>query len=270
MAKRRGWGWKNKYGFLALEVNGEVTRVYGNYGDEKKTSTSDMYGFALGTSMELPDGSVYKYSTAGETIGAGELCMQAAGVGNHDMDLVTPAIVAIGSSTITVTLGATEATANQYKDGYIYVNDADGEGHIYRIKSNPAADSGANLTVTLANGETVAEALSTSSLTGLMANAYSAVELWDVNDIDGIPVGVAATEIASGSYGWLQAWGYAACLSGATVPVLGSAVMPADTAADDGSVEVRDPATATPSIGYAALIAPVDLDSGVIFLTISR
>lgn len=240
--------------------------IYGAFGDEKKTSTT-LFGPSLEQRMELPDGSVYYLCSTGEAVGAGKLCMQAAGVANHDMDLVTTA-AAVGDKTITVTLGATAATLNQYAGGYIYVNSTAGVGHKYRIASNPAADSEGSLTVTLAENESVTVALTASSETGLMANAYSAVELWDVNDIDGPPVGIAATDIASGSYGWLLTKGYQPVLSGATVPVLGSAVMPADTAADDGAVEVRDPATATPSIGMGALIAPVDGDYGMILVNI--
>lgn len=242
--------------------------INGDYGAEKVTGTTKLH--ALGTRMILPDGRVFRYASAGEALGAGKLCMQAAGVANHDMDLAVVSDVAVGGTSITVTLGATAAAANLYADGYIYINDGAGEGHIYRIKEHAAVASAGNLTAVLADNEKVAEAITAAtSLAGLMKNPYTAVELWDVDDIDGPPVGVAATEIASGAYGWLQTWGYAAVLAGAQVPVLGSAVMPADTAADDGHVEVRDAATVTPTVGMAALIAPVDTDYGVIFLTIA-
>ena len=241
------------------------TTLWGSFGQEKVTTTAKK--FTLGTRMVLPDGRAFRYASAGEAIGAGTLCMQAAGVANHDMDLVVAASVAVGATTVTATLGATLATVNQYADGYLYINDGPGEGHIYRIKSHAAVASAGVITLKLA--EPVAEALTvTTSLCGLMANPYTAVELWDVDDIDGPPVGVAAAEIASGSYGWLQTWGYAAVLAGAVVPVLGDPVMPADTAADDGHVEVLDIATVAPTVGLAALIAPVDTDYGVILLTI--
>ena len=64
-------------------------------------------------------------------------------------------VVFFGDTSITVTLGATAATKDQYADGYIYTNDNTttsdrGEGQIYRIASNPAADGSATLAVTLA------------------------------------------------------------------------------------------------------------------------
>jgi len=237
----------------------------GTYGDEKVKGTTKLY--TLGQRMVLDDGRVFRYGSAGEAIGAGMLCMQAIGVATDDMDLSVQATTAVGATAIPLTT-AGAVTEDLYADGYIYINDADGEGHIYRIASHAAVTGAGTLTFNLVTGDVVAEALTTSSLAGLMKNPYSGVELWDVDDIDGVPVGVAATELASGEYGWIQTWGYAAVLTGAQVPVLGSSVMPADTAADDGHVEVRDEATVTPNVGIAALIAAVDTDYGVIKLTI--
>ncbi len=265
---RRGWKYNHQFQNLETWMNDDLCTVWGNPGDEKVTGTAKNY--SLGTRLVLPDARAYRYVLAGEAAGAGKLCMQAAGVANHDMDLATAVAGTVGDSTITVTLGATLASLNQYQDGYLYVNDGPGEGHIYQIKSNPAADSGASLAVVLAETETVRVALTTAnSLCGLMTNPYTSVELFDVNDIDGPCLGVAATDIANAAYGWLQTWGYAAVWSGATVPVLGDPVMPADTAADDGQVEVLDPATVCQTIGVAGLIAPVDTDYGMIFLTIA-
>jgi len=247
--------------------------IFGDYGDEKQTSTAKKH--PLGTRIVLPDGRVFRYASAGEALGAGKLCMQAIGVANHDMDLAVQAAAAIGASSIAVTLGATAAAVNLYADGYIYINDGPGEGHIYRIKSHAAVASGATLTAVLADGETVREALTTAeSLAGLMVNPYTSVELYDADDVDGPPVGVAATEIASASYGWLQTWGYAAVLSGAGVVTLGKTAVP-NLAADGGVklmalTEAAPPTGADqPHIGIGTLIACVDTDYGVFFLTIA-
>jgi len=247
--------------------------INGSWGDEKVTGTSKVN--TLGARMILPDGRVFRYASAGEAIGAGMLCMQAAGVANHDMDLTVALAAAVGAATITVDLGDTAATKDQYADGYIYINDADGEGHIYRIASNPAAAKSTELVVTLETGDEVAEALVLdTSLAGLMVNPYTSVEKYDQNDIDGPPLGVAAAEIASGSYGWLQTWGYACVLSGAGVVTIGKTAVP-DLAADGGvtlmALTNADPNTGSdqPVVGIAAHIACVDTDYGVFFLTIA-
>lgn len=241
--------------------------INGSWGQDKVTGTTKLQ--PLDTRMILPDGRVFRYGSAGEAIGAGQLCMQAAGVADHDMDVPVEIAAAVGDEKIYLDVPTTDVTKDQYADGYVYINDDDGEGHIYRIKENPACDVSESDEAEFDLAEPIAEALTTDSLAGLMANPYSSVEVFDVDDIDGPPVGVAAAEIASGSYGWFQTWGYAAVLAGAQVPVLGDPVMPADTAADDGHVEVLDIATVAPTVGIAALIAPVDTDYGVIFLTIA-
>ena len=102
--------------------------------------------------------------------------MQAAGIANHDMDLVTAA-AAQDATSITVTLGATAATLDQYKGGYIYVNDGPGEGQSFAIAGHPAADASATLALRLEDGDDVRVALTSASLCGLMANPYSSVEL---------------------------------------------------------------------------------------------
>jgi len=244
---------------------GFPNEIHGSWGDEKVASTTKKN--PLGARMILPDGRVFRYSKAGEELGPGKVCMQAAGVANHDMDLVTTA-AAVGAGTVTVTLGATAATKDQYADGYLYVNSTAGYGHIYRIASNPATAKSTAMVVTLENGDEIAVALTASSETGLMANPYSAVEVMDENDVDGRPLGVAATLIASGSYGWLQTWGEACVLveEGVAACVLGQAV--AMGAAVDGAVELAA-GDVIPYIGILALIATAAADYGVVYLTIS-
>jgi hypothetical protein len=244
------------------------TTIWGYFGAEKKTGTTKLH--TLGTRMVLPDGRAYRYGKAAEAIGAGMLGMMQGGVAHHDMDLTVAVAAAVGATSITVDLEATAATKDQYADGYIYINDANGEGHIYRIKSNPAADASATLEVTLADNDTVVEALVVdTSLAGLVANPYGAVDLFDASDVDGPPLGVAAAEFSGSTiYGWFQTWGLAAVLAeaGVAIPVIGQTV--AQGAAVDGAVELSAGAV-TPRVGIAASIAPVAGDYGLVFLTIA-
>ena len=177
---------------------GELVNI--PWGAEKATTTTKRE-HPLGAVGMTPDGRCFRWAFAGEAIGAGQLVMQKGAVANHDMDLATAAAAAVGATTITVTLGATAATKDQYEDGAIYINDGAGEGHLYAIREHPAADASASLVVTL--HETVREALTTgTSLSGLIENDYKDVEIYDADDIDGPALGEAPTEVANDEYFW--------------------------------------------------------------------
>jgi hypothetical protein len=230
--------------------------IYGHYGMEKETSTSKKRRF--GTKLVLPDGRVFYYGSAGEAITAGKIAMGKATASDHIKDLAIAAAVsanASGIGAITVTNGGSTAISGSayytgtrgdvgdYEDGYLFVNDANGEGQVWPIWRHSAASTSATLTIDLFENDFVATALTTSSEVGLAKSIYNAAEVWDVNDIDGPVVGVPARDIASGSYGWFQTAGPAAVLTNGTV-VVGKNVMTgsttdgsADVIADDSSAE---------------------------------
>lgn len=251
--------------------------IYLGWGQDKAVTTDQRH--PLGTRGELPDGSVFYYSKAGEAIGAGQLTMQKAGVALHDMDLALQTAAAVGDQSIAVTLGATAATIDQYGDGTIYVNDGPGEGHRYHIKTagvggtagqaHAAVASAGTLTAFLNDNEQVREAMTTAaSLLGLMENSYSDVEIFDANDIDGPALGVAPTEIADNEFFWNQTAGDAACLMDATTFVLGSAVEASSSV--DGAVTLHDVSANTDreALGTVQLIVAASGDSGMVKLSI--
>ena len=236
------------------------------HGEAKRESSVQQH--PLGTRGIDPNGNIFRYVSAGEALSAGQIVIQAAGVANHDMDLVTAAAAAEATS-VTVTLGGTAATLDQYKQGYLVVNDGPGEGHMYAIAGHPAANSSATLAVRLEDGDDIKVALTSSSLCGLMANPYSSVEVYDADDIDGIPAGVATTSITSGYYCWVQTWGFAAVLVD-VASTLGLPVRVSD--GTDGATEPLDRDGThenEPAIGIASLISAVSTDYGVVYLQIS-
>jgi len=242
---------------------GELVNI--PWGAEKATTTTKRE-HPLGAVDMTPDGRCFRWAFAGEAIGAGQLVMQKGAVANHDMDLATAAAAAVGATTITVTLGATAATEDQYEDGAIYINDGAGEGHLYAIRSHPAADASASLVVTL--HETVREALTTgTSLSGLIENDYKDVEIYDADDIDGPALGVAPAEVANDEYFWLQTSGRAAVLIQGTV-VNGDAVEASQTT--DGAVCLHDVSANTDQapLGTCAGIIAVTTDYGYVNLQI--
>ena len=82
------------------------------HGEAKRENSVQQH--PLGTRGIDPNGNVFRYVSAGEALGAGVVVMQAAGIANHDMDLVTAA-TAQDATSVTVTLGGTAATLDQYK-----------------------------------------------------------------------------------------------------------------------------------------------------------
>jgi len=226
--------------------------IQGSPGFEKSTTTSAKH--RVGQKMELPDGRVFFYGYTGEAITAGKLCMAKATSSGHIKDLAVAAAAAADATQIKVTNATTAitgsgaytgdfATRGDYQDGYVFVNDAAGEGQVWQIKDHSTATSSGTITIDFYDNDVVATALTTSSEVGLAKNPYNSVEVWDLSDIDGPCIGVPNRDIASGSYGWFQTKGYAAVLTNGTVTV-GKNVMTgsttdgsADVIADDSSAE---------------------------------
>tara|TARA_R100001163_G_scaffold65828_1_gene65343 strand:- start:6363 stop:7106 length:744 start_codon:yes stop_codon:yes gene_type:complete len=228
--------------------------IYGDHGFEKSRSTTKKNAF--GTKLVLPDGREFVYCLAGEAITAGKLTMSATEpAGDHDTDLAVASAAAVGDKTITLTNGgSTAVTANQFDDGYLYVNDVAGEGQTFKIKSHSTAATGASLTITLHDNDSVATALTTSSQCGIQKALGSNVEVWDASDIDGIVLGVPNADVASGEYFWNQVKGVASVLINGSV-VLGKNVMSGSTT--DGSVDVMaDDSSAEFLVGGVIAVAP--------------
>lgn len=194
------------------------------------TQEADLGAKAVGS-----DGSSYRYVKVGATaLVAGKLYDGPAEVANHQ-NIAVASAAAAGATTITVTLGATAATANQYAGGYIVINDANGEGYTYSVKSHPAADASASLVLTLEDGESVQEALTTSSEATLVPNQYNGVIIHAATET-GVAVGVAIDDIAASSYGWIKTRGPVALLQDASTGDIGQSCAASTTTAGAGTV----------------------------------
>jgi len=228
------------------QLTGEAQIMGGDIRLDESTQS-----MALGAKAVTPDGRAFRYVKCGSTaVVAGKLYDGPATVDNH-ASLAVPAAVAAGSLTIGVTLGATAATANQYAGGYAVISNEAGEGFTYSIKSHPAADASAALTVTLDDDEPVVTALTTSSVVTLVLNQYNGVIIHASTET-GIPVGGGNTQITAAQYGWLQTRGPIAMLHDATNGAAGDGLSASLTT--DGAVTK-----------LAVVIAPVGylIDDGV-------
>ena len=115
------------------------------------------------------------------------------------------------------------------------INDGDGEGHAYKIKSPPAESTGSgSIVITLEDDDTIRVALTTSSQAGLRVNLYEDLVV-NPTSATGVPVGVTPVAVDADAYFWLQTWGPAAVLTNGTI-IVGKNVTPGASTA--GSVDV--------------------------------
>jgi hypothetical protein len=198
--------------------------------DARVVSTTAFH--RLGSLGETDDGRKYRYCLAGAAITRGQLVQAQAQTANH-RNIAVAAAAAIGATSVTVTLGATAATANQYADGVLVVDDLTGEGIAYKILSHPAADGDASLVLTLE--EPVQVALDTTSQVTLTPSLYRDVQT--VASQARIAVGVPNVTVADNEFFWAQTWGLCSAFGGDTSTI--GQVLTQD-AAVAGEFEARD------------------------------
>lgn len=219
--------------------------------------TSDLQEMDLGTLVISDAGECFRYVKAGgSALVAGQLQQAPALVENHT-NIAVASAASVGDETVTVTLGATAATADQYAGGVLVINDADGQGFTYRIKSHPAADASDPLELTLADD--LQEALTTSSEASLVPDSYNGVIVHPTTATNQA-VGVAVSDIPAGEYGWVQTRGPVSALNqGGTTQGLGLAASGTTAGA------VATVAATTHQVGIA-IAAGVDTEYNPIFI----
>ena len=189
------------------------------------TSVTDSLGndIPLGSVLYYGD-RVFRYGLAGGVaLTAGKLVQTAVGTKADHQDLAPTAAVAAGEYAISVETAGTDLTANQYKDGYLYVNDGAGEGQCMKIASNPAHDHSSDPSVVITTYDALATAVATSSKVSLIADPWSAVLVAPAAET-GAAMGVPVVDMAASAYGWFQTYGPAAVLTAGTI-VLGHNVV---------------------------------------------
>lgn len=197
----------------------------------------------LGVRAVTGDGREYRLSQVGATaLVAGKLYSEAAQITNHHN--LTPVAAAVGATSVTVTLGGTAATANQYLNGYLLV-EADGgsgglAGLMYQIGGNPAANSSASLTVQL--NDPLTNLITTSAKVTLIPNQYSGIII-SAAAATGNPVGVAVFAATASYYSWIQTLGPAAILSDGAITV--------------GVAVVKSSSVAGAVAGLSSTLAPI-------------
>lgn len=173
-----------------------------------QTSTDSALQTLLGSHWDTSDG---RELTLGQpssttTVAPGFFYQNAALITNHQ-GLTVTAVQAYSNNgntpaTVTVTLGGTAATLNQYQGGFLEVQSSTGIGQTLRIAGNPAqATTTGSLVVTLEDGPNTA--LTTSSVVNLIpAPGLNVVISPAAASLTNTVFGVSLYAIPASSYGF--------------------------------------------------------------------
>jgi len=225
--------------------------------------------FPLGTKM-IQGERVWRYCKNAATALNIAAPLQSAATVHAEMDddIVVGATAAIGdyivSLTSTTNLAAAPlSTTDGIAEGYLIVNDAAGEGQMYKIKSHALFSGTAKSLFTLYDPLTIA--LTTSSQVGLIQNPYANV-VASKAVMTGMFVGVPLIAVTLSYYFWSQTGGPAPVLANAAV-ALGTSVVVGTTAAtaDPGAA-----ATTEVIIGYPLTPGITPTEYFMVFLTGDR
>ena len=215
----------------------------------------------LGTVRKLSDGRVFVYAKVGAVgLAAGKLCQAPVQVVDH-LNITVASAAPIGARKVTVTLGATAATKDQYKDGFLYVNSGTGVGCAYKIKAHPAADASAFLKVSLY--DKIRVALATTSKVTLFSNPFNGTIVHPAPTTAAL-VGIPQIVVTAAYYYWSLVKGMTPCLIDGT-PAINDHLIPSDLV--DGAVEVDAAASVVQRIG-TVLNTGVDTEYKMIQLAI--
>lgn len=206
-------------------------------------------GQALGDRIEGSVGKQFVRVKAGASALVVANVIQSPVIDTNFNNLVVAAAAPIGAMQVTVTLGGTGVTLNQFQGGSFVVSAATGIGQERTIISHPAqATTTGNVILTL--DAPLAVALDTTS-TVTLRNLYNGVIQAPATTLTGTPIGVAIYAIPASSYGWLQVQGEAGVLSDATSIIAGSQVATPSGTAGAATLGIAG----LPNIGIASQAA---------------
>ncbi len=209
-----------------------------------------------GMKFDLADGrEATLISNGAVALVSGVLVQSSPIVANHqNLAVAVPstAPATAGTYLVSVTLGATKATFNQYQGGFLVVNAGTGIGQTLRISKNAGgASSGAGVIITLE--DPIQVTLDATSKVSLHANPYQDCVISPTTStgrVVGVTMGpvAAATAVTSDSngvvtsagiqqYALIISKGITSCLSDATVAAAGLGIAPSTTTA--GAVTVQ-------------------------------
>jgi hypothetical protein len=167
-------------------------------------------GVPLGEEILVGNSRLYRYAKNGlKPLAAGTVLQGTRPNTSHDN--LTCSAAGVGGTRIVVQLSSGDPmTVDEYKNGYIFINDQAGEGFVYDIVSNEGG-GGEDATKNILIKDPLVVALTTSSQATLVKNIYDGVnrpfgDPWD------IIVGVCPVTVPANEYFWCQVRGPVAVL----------------------------------------------------------
>lgn len=268
-------------GPMPLQANGVFqsgTQTTGTPGAYGTSITYEELQTLVGTRWDLNDGrEVILVSTSSATTTAAGFLYQDSPIIATHQGLVVTAFSSYGTSggvattssnpaTVTVTLGGTAVTANEYQGGYVVVASSTGIGQTLRIASHPAQTSATgNVTITLEDAPNVA--LTTSSTVNLIP-AHGANVVISPTTATAASAGVALYAIPASSYGYLLAKGIVGAVSDASPAGAGEPISPSKTTAGTVTLTVAATTSVSTAVIGSAVQGGTSADAGAVFLNL--
>jgi hypothetical protein len=224
--------------------------------------------FPLGTKLIQAE-RVWRYCKAGATgLNIGAPISSAPAVhADQQEDIASGVAAAIGAYVVSLTStanldGAPNDVKDTFKEGYLHVNDAAGQGQCYKIKTNEAFSGTAESLFTLYDPLTIAT--TTSSQFGLVMNPYKNVVVCPTAATMGWPCGVPGIAVTALYYFWSQTGGPASVVPQEAI-ALGNYAVVGTTA---GKVNIISAVTTEFIIGWPLTPGIADTEEMMIFLTL--
>ena len=159
-----------------------------------------------GARFDSSDGREFVLALVGAAnIGPSLLVQSPANVANHQNLATTTA--SAGATSVTVTLGGTAATANQYAGGYFITNAGTGAGQCLKIASHPAQSSGSGTLVLTLEDPLLLAVATADTKSCLLADPCNGVIVSPATTLTGKIVGATLYALATATYGLLQTKG---------------------------------------------------------------
>ena len=205
--------------------------------------------FPLGTKLVYGD-RTFRYIFTGAAIAPGLLIQSAAHIAHHTNNTITNIDAgsftgkdgvsvdfshAIGSRAISLEVnGDTDMVADQYAEGYLLFNDAQGEGQMLKIRTHQSLEQGAEATLIVETYDPLVVAIvKNASQCSLIPNPYKDVVTAPTAE-SGAIIGASVMNMADDRFGWALVSGPAALLVSEANLVIGHRVVRSD--ADAGGV----------------------------------
>jgi len=171
------------------------------------TETGTVRLIELGHSLtEDSTGRVWKYARAGGSNIARGVMTVSADQDAQRVNLSFATAPAVGDKKASVTIGTGAASADDYQDGWLVVQDGTGEGRAYPIEGHDA------ITASTAGTFVLKEAIDTAGATAevnvdLVKNRYDDIVIGPGSDNLDVATGVPTVALTTLYYGWVQTWG---------------------------------------------------------------